>query len=153
MPVYGKRSTEIKQGLHHLLIAILDEAIKDPPYDFGLHDGHRSLEKQLEYFKAKKSTIDGINRRGYHNYLPALAFDFHCSVKGNTWDNEKKEVDGDPAYLEEIARHIQEVAKKLVDIKLVWGGDWINFVDAPHIQMPFKFKYMAEKKKLYVNTN
>ena len=140
MPIYGKRSKEIKKGLHPLLIAILDEAIINPPYDFGLHDGHRSIQKQYEYFKARKSTIDGINKRGYHNYKPALAFDFHCSVKGNTWD---------PVYLEEIARHIQKVARESFNVKLVWGGDWITFVDAPHIQMPFKFKFMAEKKKLY----
>ena len=146
---FGAKSLEILNGLHPLLKMVLEEAIETAPFDFGLHEGQRSIERQKELFDKGKSLIDGINSRGYHNYKPALAVDFHCSIKGNTWDNEREEVDGDPAYLEEIARHIQAIAKRRFNIKLVWGGDWKKFKDAPHIQLPKPFKDKAEELKLY----
>ena len=149
MSKFGKRSQRVKNELHPVLIKILDKAILSPPWDFGLHEGHRSVEVQMEYYLAHKSTIDGKTRRGYHNYKPALAFDFHCSLKGNTWDNEKKEVDGDPAYLEEIARHIQDVAEDEFGISLTWGGDWNTFKDAPHLQLPYHYRKNAELNLLY----
>lgn len=141
MSKFGKRSNSIKAGLHYLLQNILDEAIKNPPHDFGLHQGQRSIKLQYQYYLDKKSKIDGITKRGYHNYTPALAFDFHCSTKGHTWDFK---------YLEKIARHIQKVALDKFQIKLVWGGDWKKFKDGPHIQLPYSFKQKAEKEKSYV---
>jgi len=140
MANYGKRSNGVKAGLHYILQQILDEAIKNPPYDFGLHDGQRPIPKQYEYFLAGKSRIDGYKIRGYHNYTPALALDFHAAAKGYTWD---------PVYLEEIARHIQKVALDKFGVKLTWGGDWTRFVDAPHLQLPGVFRKQAEAKKLY----
>jgi peptidoglycan L-alanyl-D-glutamate endopeptidase CwlK len=150
---FGRRSLEIINGLHPDLQKVLLEAITSSPWDFGLHSGYRSPEEQYELYQQgrtkpgnKVTWIDGVSRKSYHNYNPALAFDFHCSVKGNTWDNTKKEVDGDPAYLEEIARHIVKVAKDKFDIELKWGGDWKKTPDAPHIQLPNKYVKEAQNK-------
>ena len=149
MARFGKRSNRTKAGLHYILQEILNEAIKTTTHDFGLHEGQRPLAKQYQYFLDGKSHIDGYTRRGYHNYTPALAFDFHCSVTGNTWDNKREEVDGDPAYLEEIARHIQKIARDKFGIKLQWGGDWRTLKDGPHLQLPGRYRKEAEFKKLY----
>jgi|AntRauTorcE11897_2_1112592.scaffolds.fasta_scaffold02312_14 peptidoglycan L-alanyl-D-glutamate endopeptidase CwlK len=155
MFVFGERSIGIRNQLHPVLQEILDFAIKTSPYDFGLHDGHRSVERQYEYYQQGRTTpgnivtwIDGVTKRGYHNYLPALAFDFHISSKGNTWDVERKEVDGDPAYMIEVAQHILKVARDEFGIDLVWGGDW-RTPDYPHIQLPQSYKKFAESEGLF----
>ena len=152
---FGKRSLENIEQLHPLLQEILHKALETSPHDFGIHCGYRSVETQYEYYQQGRTKpgnvitwIDGITKRGYHNYSPSLAFDFHCSVKGNMWDAERKEVDGDPAYLVEIAEHILEVAFQEFGIELVWGGQWNN-KDYPHIQLPQIFKKHAEIEKLY----
>lgn len=150
---FGRRSLEIINGLHPDLQKVLLDAIQTSPYDFGLHSGHRPVEEQLELYAQgrtkpgnKVTWVDGVNKKSRHNYYPSLAFDFHCSVKGNTWDNTKKEVDGDPAYLEEIARHILKVAKDKYGLELEWGGDWKRTPDAPHIQLPREYVKQAQNK-------
>lgn len=149
---FGKRSLSILEQLHPVLQKVLLEAIATSPYDFGLHSGYRSPGEQNALYQQgrtkpgrKVTWIDGISRKSYHNYNPALAFDFHCSIKGNTWDNEKKEVDGDPAYLEEIARHILKVGLDQ-GVALEWGGDWKKTKDAPHIQLPISYVKEAQDK-------
>jgi len=140
MSVFSKKSLIVKAELHPLLQMVLDEAIESPPFDFGLHEGQRSLERQKALYDEGKSQIDGISCRGYHNYKPSLAFDFHCAIRGHTWD---------PIHLEKIARHIQAVAKRRFNMSLQWGGDWKRFKDYPHLQMSKSFKDKAEQLELY----
>lgn len=152
---FGKRSFGILTQLHPVLQEILLDAIKHSPWDFGLHSGHRSVEKQYEYYKQGRTTegpvvtwIDGLTKRGYHNYKPSLAFDFHCSVPGQTWDVVEEAQDGDPAYMVEIGEHIMKTALNKFGIKLVWGAHW-RTPDYPHIQLPESYKKFAESERLY----
>ncbi len=137
---FGSRSERIRRQLHPLLQKILERAIETSEDDFGLHEGQRSIELQHKYFLRGDSHIDGINRRGYHNYTPALAFDFHASAAGKTWGH---------VILTRIARHIQKIAIDEFELKLVWGGDWRTLDDKPHLQLPGRFRKEAERLKLY----
>jgi len=150
---FSRRSLKVKEELHPVLQKILDRSLETSPWDWGLHDGYRSVERQYQYYQQGRSNpgkivtwIDGITKRGYHNYKPALAFDFHISSKGNTWDVETR--DGDPAYMIEVAEHILRVAKEEFGVDLVWGGTW-RTPDYPHIQLPQSFKKFAESERLF----
>lgn len=137
---FGSRSTRIKRQLHPIFQKILDRAIVTSQDDFGLHCGYRDIEQQHEEYLKGTSHIDGYTLRGYHNYKPALAVDFHSAKGNDAWND---------VVLERIARHIQHIALSEFDIKLVWGGDWRTIHDGPHIQMPGKFRKEAEELKLY----
>jgi len=139
MYYFSKRSKEKINELHPLLQKILFRSIEDSPEDFGIHEGHRPIEKQHEAFEKGLSQIDGINKRGYHNYKPALAFDFHATGP-NIWDEKKLKI---------VADHILKVAKDEFGTKLTWGGVWKTIHDFDHIQLPYCYKKEAEKDKLY----
>lgn len=123
----SKRSYERLNGVNAILIAILTEAIKESPYDFGIprSGGLRTAEFQNELYKKGKSQLDGYNKKSYHQ--SGKAFDIFAYVDGKaSWDRDQ---------LTAIARHIQNVAKEQFDVELTWGGDWKNFVDMPHFQI------------------
>lgn len=68
--------------LHPDLKKLVKVSLEVSQVDFVIVEGHRSVERQNELFKAGKSKIDGINKKGKHNYLPSLAFDFCAYVEG-----------------------------------------------------------------------
>ena len=123
----SKRSYERLNGVNAILIAILTEAIKESPYDFGIprSGGLRTAEFQNELYKKGKSQLDGYKKKSYHQ--SGKAFDIFAYVDGKaSWDRDQ---------LTAIARHIQKVAREQFDVELTWGGDWKNFVDMPHFQI------------------
>lgn len=123
----SKRSYERLNGVNAILIAILTEAIKDSPYDFGIPStgGLRTAELQNQLYKDGKSQLDGYKKKSYHQ--TGKAFDIFAYVDGKaSWDR---------GQLTAIARHIQKVAKEEFDVDLEWGGDWKGFVDMPHFQI------------------
>ena len=123
----SKRSYERLNGIDAILIAILTEAIKESPYDFGIprSGGLRTEEEQYLLYKDGKSKCDGFKRPSYHQ--SGKAFDVFAYVDGKaSWEKD---------HLKAIARHIKTVAKEQFDIDLTWGGDWKNFVDMPHFQI------------------
>lgn len=123
----SRRSLDRLNGIDAVLIAIVVEAIKDSPYDFGIpnYGGLRTAEDQHKLFKDGKSRADGFHKKSYHQ--SGKAFDIYAYVDGNaSWDKE---------HLTAIARHIQKVAYEQFDVKLTWGGDWTSFKDLPHFQI------------------
>lgn len=74
---FGELSRKRLNTCHDDLIKIANLAIKRSRIDFGIAEGERSPEKQLEYFKQGKSQIDGINKKGKHNFTPSKAYDFY----------------------------------------------------------------------------
>ena len=123
----SKRSYKRLNGVDAILIAILTEAIKESPYDFGIPrtGGLRTAELQNELYKKGKSQLDGYKKKSYHQ--TGKAFDIFAYVDGKaSWDR---------GQLTAIARHIQKVAKEEFDVELTWGGDWKGFVDMPHFQI------------------
>ncbi|GAF68680.1 unnamed protein product, partial [marine sediment metagenome] len=116
------------------------------PVDFGISEGHRSLERQKELYDQGKSKIDGINKKGKHNYSPSLAIDlyaYHPDIE------VRKKLAYDVPTLCIIAGVIISCADELKakgDIKhsIRWGGNWDNdgvilydqsFDDLPHFEL------------------
>ena len=117
---FSKASLDKMNGVDSKLVNLMKEAIKDSPYDFGITEGIRTLERQKELFaQGKTKTL-----KSYH--LVGKAVDVKVYVNGEiTWDFK---------YYKEVADHIKEVAKKLGYV-ITWGGDWKTFKDGPHFQI------------------
>ncbi|MHB9338217.1 M15 family metallopeptidase [Fusobacterium pseudoperiodonticum] len=117
---FSKASLDKMNGVDSKLVNLMKEAIKDSPYDFGITEGIRTLERQKELFaQGKTKTL-----KSYH--LVGKAVDVKVYVNGEiTWDFK---------YYKEVADHIKEVAKKLGYV-ITWGGDWKKFKDGPHFQI------------------
>lgn len=132
---FGTTSKNRLNTCHDDLIKVLTAAIALSPIDFGIAEGHRSLDRQKQLFGEGKSRIDGITKKGKHNYSPSLAVDVYAFVNGKASWNEKE--------LCLIAGVILSVAANY-GIKLRWGGNWDgdgqiisdqNFIDLPHFEL------------------
>lgn len=138
---FSETSRKRLQTCHPDLIAIFEEAIKRSPIDFGIAEGQRSIEDQQKYFREGKSKIDGITKKGKHNYNPSLAVDIYAFFSGKaSWDKD---------HLCVIAGVVIAVSDILyeggaTDHRLRWGGNWDmdgevisdqSFQDLPHFEL------------------
>jgi len=138
---FSKTSKERLNTCHIDLQLIFLEAISVTRIDFGIAEGHRSVEDQQKYFKEGKSRVDGIKIKGKHNYSPSLAVDFYGFVNGRaTWEKDTL------IYLAGLFIGISEILYKQDKIshKLRWGGNWDkdgiilkdqSFDDLPHVEL------------------
>ena len=138
---FGKHSLEQLDSCHADLQPIAKEALRRSQIDFKIVEGHRSLERQQLLYKAGKSKIDGLTRKGKHNYSPSLAFDICAIVGGRASWRE--------CYLAYLGGVITATAADLlasdkVSHKLRWGGNWDgdgeiitdqSFIDMPHFEL------------------
>lgn len=141
MYTFGKTSNDRLNTCHPDLQLILRTAIKLTNIDFGVSDGHRSIELQQKYFKEGKSKIDGIKVKGKHNYMPSLAADIYPFVNGGMkWDNEHL------SYLAGLIHGVAEMllAEGRINHRIRWGGNWDmdgeilldqSFDDRPHFEL------------------
>lgn len=132
---FGTTSKERLATCHEDLQKVFEAAIALSPVDFGIACGHRSIDDQKKAFDEGKSKIDGVNKKGKHNYSPSLAVDVYAFVNGKaSWDSNELCV---------IAGVVLAVAANY-GIKLRWGGNWDmdgqiisdqNFIDLPHFEL------------------
>lgn len=126
---FSKRSLDNLQNVDERLVRICNELIKR--IDFTVIEGHRSLDRQKELFDKGFSQIDGISKKGKHNYSPSLAIDIIPYEKGhNPFDGSEKSKE----MFYKLYEEFDKVAKEL-DINFEWGGNWKNFKDYPHYQV------------------
>lgn len=138
---FGNTSRLRLATCHPDLHLIMETAIDLSDVDFGISEGFRSVEDQQRYFLEGKSKIDGVKRKGKHNYNPALAVDIYPYVNGKAnYDNE---------HCSYLAGLIQGVAELLyrsgkITHKIRWGGNWDmdgeilldqSFKDRPHFEL------------------
>ena len=138
---FGNTSKSRLQTCHKDIQLIMNEAIKITNVDFGIAEGYRSIEKQQQYFKEGKSKIDGVSKKGKHNYSPSLAVDIYPYCEnGAKWDNEHL------SYLSGIIHAVSEIlfADGKISHKVRWGGNWDmdgiilidqSFDDRPHFEL------------------
>ena len=126
---FSKRSLDNLYNVDDRLVKICNELIKR--IDFTVIEGHRSLERQMELYKQGASQIDGVTKKGKHNYLPSLAIDIIPYKKGhNPFDGSKESEE----MFNSLAKEFKKVATEL-GYKITWGGDWKSFKDLPHFQL------------------
>lgn len=139
----GPRSLMNLKNVHPDLQLIVEESIKVSQVDFTITEGYRSVERQHELFLLKKSTIDGILKKGKHNYSPSLAVDFIAYVPG------KNKLAYDKVHLMYLVGVFTSVAETLYQSGIIkhrlrsganWDGDGEllydqNFWDMPHIEL------------------
>lgn len=124
----GKKSQERLSTVVPVLQEIVHETLARSLYDFGIpkYGGLRTIEDQ-EYLL----TI-GKSKTLKSKHLEGKAVDI-CRYMG-------KDENGTSVYsfskedLAPIAEIMLEVAEEK-GVKLVWGGNWTSFVDAPHFEM------------------
>lgn len=125
---FSKRSLDNLKNVDERLVRICNELIKR--IDFAVIEGFRSLERQKEMYDKGFSKIDGISKKGKHNYSPSLAIDIIPFKKGHNPFDGSKESD---IMFDNLAKEFKQVAKEL-GINITWGGDW-KFIDKPHFQV------------------
>lgn len=143
---FGKRSLEKLNTCHEDLIKIMKVSIERSIIDFGITEGHRSLERQKKLYDEGKSRIDGISSKGKHNYSPSLAADiyvYHPSLQ------TRRKIAYDKVHLAYLAGVIQSTAEELykkgeVNHAIRWGANWDSdgviyrdqsFDDYPHFEL------------------
>lgn len=138
---FGRKSKERLTTCHTDIRIIMKEVIKITNVDFGIAEGHRSIELQNKYFKEGKSKIDGITKKGKHNYSPSLAVDIYPYLNNSAnWDKEHL------SYLAGVIHAVSEIlyADGITTHKIRWGGNWDkdgvilldqNFDDRPHFEI------------------
>ena len=125
---FSKRSLSNLMNVDEKLVLICNELIKR--IDFTVIEGYRTRERQKELFDKGFSRIDGILKKGKHNYFPSRAVDIIPYKKGhNPFDSSKESEE----MFYELAEEFKKVAKEL-NIAITWGGDW-EFKDLPHFQI------------------
>jgi len=143
---FGNRSEEKLNTAHPDLIKIMNLAITRSRVDFGISEGQRPIERQKELFDQGKSKIDGINKKGKHNYNPSLAVDIYAFHKDLA---TRKRIAYDRETLCYIAGIIVSCSYELYfkgeTKNLVrWGGNWDkdgvilkdqSFDDLPHFEI------------------
>lgn len=112
----SNRSLKRLEGVNTILIDILREGIKNSPYDFGIpqHGGMRTPEDQNYLFLSGKSTKDGYKKKSKHQ--SGKAIDIYLYIDGKaSWNRDK---------LQDVAHHLQTIAKANFNVNLRWGADW-----------------------------
>lgn len=138
---FGNTSLERLSTCHHELQLIMREALEVSQIDFGIAEGHRSIEKQKSYFDQGLSKIDGVNQRGKHNYNPSLAADVYAYVNGKASWSEK-----DLCYIGGVITGVAERLRRegKISSRIRWGGNWDSdgeivtdqgFKDLPHFEL------------------
>lgn len=122
---FSKRSIERLETCHPDLQRVARRALELSPYDFGITEGVRTVERQNDLVKQGASTTmhsrhianaDGVSE----------ALDIAVYIEsGLTWKIE---------YYRKVAQAFFTAAIEL-GVQIEWGGLWQTFVDGPHFQL------------------
>lgn len=143
---FGNRSINNLDTCHEDLQKIHKLAIRRTRIDYGISEGHRSLERQKELFDEGRSKIDGIEKKGKHNFDPSLATDIYIYHPD---PDTRRELVYDTGSLCYLAGVILSCAEELLEQNEIshsirWGGNWDkdgvilkdqSFDDLPHFEL------------------
>jgi peptidoglycan L-alanyl-D-glutamate endopeptidase CwlK len=122
----GTSSLEKLSTCHLDMVKIISLAIRRSRVDFGITEGNRPIARQKELYDQGKSQIDGIKKKGKHNYNPSLALDYyiyHPDLQA------RRKLAYDKCSLTYVAAIMVCCAEELYEAgeithKLRWGGNW-----------------------------
>lgn len=133
MPVFGKKSKECFEQLHHDLQRICEIAINR--IDFAITCGYRNKAEQ------DKAKSEGNSNAAYgqspHNFKPAMAFDFiPCIdrewVDWKDYDSFQKVIN----IFNAVARELRiDIRTKIVLRWNVVNGEKVPVIDWPHVEL------------------
>ena len=104
---------------------LMIEAIKDSPLDFTILETVRTVERQRELVKQRKSQtnksrhIPSSNVSGYAEAVDIAPYPID-------WKDLNR--------FRKLSEHILKKAKQL-NIPITWGGTWKTLVDMPHYEL------------------
>ncbi len=138
----GKRSKDNLHKVHPTLRFIIEQAIKDSPYDFTITDAFRTAKMQNDLYQKgrtikfdkngkkinKVTPLDGYKRISNHQF--GMAIDFYI------YENGKVNVNGSLEKVKAVAKHIVAIGKKY-GVNIRWGGE---YGDYPHIELMINLK-------------
>lgn len=141
MAVFSQRSKDNLKGVHPDLVKLMEEVIKNTPYDFTIVEGVRTQKRQQELYAQgrtnkglpKVTNADGIIKKSNHQVKSdgyGHAVDIYPFYNGSVQINDKSVI----PRLKVITDRIKSVAKKL-EIKISCGIDWKDPYDPPHIEL------------------
>lgn len=117
------RSSARMTGVHADLVRVVYRAATITPIDFIVTEGLRTIDRQNQLKAA------GASKTLRSRHLTGHAVDLAAYVDGEVrWDW--------PLY-HKLGAAMKEAAR-LECVKIEWGGDWRNFKDGPHFQLPFE---------------
>jgi len=123
--IFGKRSESCIATIHPDLTAVLRRGLELSPYDFGVIEGARTYERQVDLFNAGDSTTTNSEHLakadGYSHAADILAY-----------------VDGKHTYEHKYYRKvIQSLFTAAIElgVQIEVGALWRDFLDSPHIQL------------------
>jgi len=120
---FSQRSLKALAGVNSELVKIAYRALELTNIDFVVVEGVRSKETQERYVREGKSQT--MNSR----HLTGHAIDFVALRDGKATYDAKA--------MTQVALAFKAAAKEL-KIPVVWGGDWKNFKDTPHVELDRK---------------
>ena len=119
----GPRSEMRLKGVHPDLVRVVHRAIEITTVDFTVLEGLRDPMRQ------KKLVDAGASQTLNSRHITGHAVDL------GAWVDDQ--VDWSWPLYHDIARVMKTAAKEL-NVPIVWGGDWVNFKDGPHFELPRK---------------
>lgn len=133
---YSSKSKSKLETCHKDIQLIFNEVIKT--FDCTILEGHRSLERQLKLYNQGKSQINGVDKKGKHNYLPSKAVDVVAYPINWNDTNTHYYFAG---YVKGIAQILYDEGK--ISHKIRNGADWNcnnnihdqNFNDLVHFEI------------------
>lgn len=120
---FSERSLEKLEGVHTDLVRVMEKAIVDSPYDFGITEGLRTKERQLALVMA------GASQTTNSRHITGHAVDIvvYCA-NSVSWKF---------FHYAEVAVHILDIAEQ-EGVEIIWGGTWKTLRDGPHFELSRK---------------
>ena len=121
--ILGQRSLSRLEGVHPDLVRVVKKAAAMSDLDFTVLEGLRTQARQKELM------AQGATKTMNSRHLTGHAVDLAPMIGGTIrWDW--------PLY-HRLAK-IVKAAAAAEKVPITWGGDWRNFNDGPHWELPWK---------------
>lgn len=121
----GKRSRDNLEVVHPDLVRVIERAIEITPLDFGVSEGLRKYQKQIQLLsEGKTTTLNSLHLEQGDGFSHAV--DLYVLVDGKvSWEHK---------YFRKVIQAVFTAAIEL-GVQIEAGALWRDFLDSPHIQL------------------